>query len=71
MAYGFDTVGAEEIVAFAVPENAPSIAVMKRLKMVADPSRDFDHPRVPDEHAALKLHVVYSLKPDAFNRSGA
>jgi RimJ/RimL family protein N-acetyltransferase len=71
VAYGFDTVGAKEIVAFAVPDNAPSIAVMKRLKMVADPSRDFDHPRVPDEHAALKPHVVYSLKPDAFNRSGA
>lgn len=70
-AHGFDAIGADEIVAFAVPENAPSIAVMKRLGMVADPSRDFDHPRVPDEHAALKPHVVYSLKPDAFNRSGA
>ncbi|MCO6392284.1 GNAT family N-acetyltransferase [Aliihoeflea aestuarii] len=71
VAHGFDTVGADEIVAFAVRENAPSIAVMKRLGMVADPSRDFDHPRVPNEHAALRPHVVYSLKPDAINRSGA
>lgn len=69
--YGFESLRLGEIVAFAVPQNAPSIAVMKRLGMTADPSRDFDHPRVPEEHAALRPHVVYSLEPEAFNRSGA
>ena len=32
-----------------------------RLGMTADPSADFDHPDIPDSHAALKRHVFYRL----------
>lgn len=50
-----------EIVSFAVWNNEPSIAVMRRIGMKPDPSGDFDHPRVPDTHPHLKRHVLYRL----------
>jgi hypothetical protein len=34
--------------------------------MSADPSRDFDHPGVPDSHPQLKRHVFYSLSRRAY-----
>jgi RimJ/RimL family protein N-acetyltransferase len=61
LAYGFQTLGLDEIVSFAVAENHRSTAVMKRLGMTADPSADFDHPSIPDSHPALKRHVLYRL----------
>ncbi|RWM23376.1 MAG: N-acetyltransferase [Mesorhizobium sp.] len=61
LAYGFETLGLEEIVSFAVKNNSRSTAVMERLGMVADPASDFDHPGIPDSHAALKRHVFYRL----------
>lgn len=36
LAYGFETLGLEEIVSFAVKDNSRSTAVMERLGMVAD-----------------------------------
>lgn len=61
LAHGFDRLKLSEIVAFAVEANAPSIAVMKRIGMSADPERDFDHPRVPATHPELVRHVVYGM----------
>ncbi|MDX8524099.1 GNAT family N-acetyltransferase [Mesorhizobium sp. MSK_1335] len=61
LAYGFDTLGVNEIVSFAVADNHRSTAVMKRLGMSADPASDFDHPDIPDSHPALKRHVLYRL----------
>lgn len=61
LAHGFETLGLEEIVSYAVASNAPSIAVMRRLGMQPDSTCDFDHHRVPDSHPALKRHVVYTL----------
>ncbi|WP_192355701.1 GNAT family N-acetyltransferase [Mesorhizobium mediterraneum] len=61
LAYGFETLGLEEIVSFAVRNNSRSTAVMERLGMTADPARDFDHPGIPDSHAMLKRHVFYRL----------
>ncbi len=39
--WGFRTLALSEIVAFTLPENAPSRAVMRRLGMRHDPDRDF------------------------------
>ncbi|CDX13033.1 putative acetyltransferase [Mesorhizobium sp. ORS 3324] len=61
LAYGFETLGLDEIVSFAVAENHRSIAVMRRLGMRADPGAGFDHPAVPDSHPHLKRHVLYRL----------
>ncbi|PBB21084.1 GNAT family N-acetyltransferase [Mesorhizobium sp. WSM4313] len=61
LAYGFETLGVDEIVSFAVADNHRSVAVMKRLGMQADAGADFDHPSVPDSHPHLKRHVLYRL----------
>ncbi|MDK1378351.1 MULTISPECIES: GNAT family N-acetyltransferase [unclassified Sinorhizobium] len=66
--YGFTERRLGEIVSFAVPANARSTAVMKRLGMRPDPNRDFDHPRVPDTHAHLKHHVLYAITADDWAR---
>ena len=58
---GFQERGLEEIVAFAVPANTRSTAVMQRIGMRHDPSRDFDHPFVPDSHIHLRLHAFYAV----------
>jgi RimJ/RimL family protein N-acetyltransferase len=60
IAHGFEDLGLEEIVAFTVPANAASQAVMARLGMRADPARDFEHPALSEGHP-LRLHVLYAL----------
>jgi RimJ/RimL family protein N-acetyltransferase len=62
LAFGFETLGRDEIVSFAVWNNHRSTAVMERIGMTADPSRDFDHPGVPESHPQLKRHVFYALE---------
>ncbi|MFI4951241.1 MAG: GNAT family N-acetyltransferase [Caulobacterales bacterium] len=52
---------APEIVAITARTNLRSQAVMRRLGMVHEPWRDFDHPKVADD-SPLKAHVTYSLK---------
>lgn len=59
--YGFDALGLERIVSFAVADNHRSTAVMRRIGMSARPELDFDHPTVPDTHPQLKPHVVYEI----------
>ncbi|MAS12540.1 MAG: GNAT family N-acetyltransferase [Nitratireductor sp.] len=61
LAFGFDKLGLEEIVSFAVVHNARSIAVMRRIGMHHDPNGDFDHPGVPESHPHLKRHALYRL----------
>ncbi|XUY25805.1 GNAT family N-acetyltransferase [Agrobacterium sp. rho-8.1] len=61
LAMGFDEKKLPEIVSFAVKDNQRSVAVMKRIGLIRDPSRDFLHPRVPDTHPHLKPHVTYAL----------
>lgn len=68
MRLGFEDRGLDEIVSFAVPQNTRSIAVMDRLGMRPDPSRDFDHPRVPDSHPHLRRHVLYALRAKDWQR---
>jgi RimJ/RimL family protein N-acetyltransferase len=58
--YGFDVLGLAEIVAFTDRDNYRSLAVMRRLGMVRDPSRDFDFPEFPegDLRRAALVHCV-------------
>ena len=61
LAYGFETLGLDEIVSFTSPSNVRSWRVMERLGMRRDPADDFDHPRVP-EGSTLRRHVLYRLR---------
>ncbi len=63
VAFGFDELGFDEIVALTVPQNRASRRVMEKLGMVHRPEDDFDHPRVPTGHP-LSRHVLYRLKPE-------
>jgi len=58
LAFGFEKLELDEIIAFTVPANTRSQAVMHRIGMVRNPADDFDHPRVPDG-SPLKRHVLY------------
>lgn len=58
--YGFERIGLGEIVAFTVPENARSRAVMERLGMTRTDRDDFDHPSLPEGHR-LRRHVLYRI----------
>lgn len=64
LVHGFDEMDLDRIVAFAVTDNMPSIAIMQRIGMTARPELDFDHPGVPDTHPHLKRHVFYEMLPD-------
>ena len=61
--YGFEELGLDEVVSFTAVANMPSRRVMERIGMTHDPSRDFDHPRVPDGHP-LQRHVLYAISRD-------
>lgn len=60
LAFGFEVVGLDEIVAFTVPANVRSRAVMERIGMRHDSADDFDHPKLPVGHP-LRRHVLYRL----------
>lgn len=64
IADGFGRLGLDEIVAFTVPANDPSQALMRRLGMVRDAASDLDHPAVPEGHT-LRRHVLYRLRRGA------
>jgi RimJ/RimL family protein N-acetyltransferase len=61
LVHGFEEIGLERIVAYAVTGNAPSIAVMRRIGMTARPDLDFDHPGVPDDMPHLRRHAFYEM----------
>jgi ribosomal-protein-alanine N-acetyltransferase len=58
---GFYRLGISEMVAFTVPVNARSRAVMERLGMTHDPADDFDFHRFEPGHP-LRRHVLYRLQ---------
>lgn len=60
LAYGFRELALPEIVAFAAVPNLRSQAVMRRIGMVHDPKRDFDHPALPKGHR-LKRPVLWAI----------
>lgn len=64
LAYGFRELALPEIVAFTAVPNTRSQAVMRRIGMVHDPARDFDHPALPEGHR-LRRHVLFAItKPE-------
>ena len=68
--FGFEDAGLEEIVAFTVPHNRRSRAVMQRLGMTRREDDDFDHPLVEAGHPLLR-HVLYRLRRDAWREANA
>lgn len=59
--WGFGPGGLSEILAFTAATNLASQAVMRRIRMIPDPARDFDHPRLAQDHP-LRRHVVWSAR---------
>ncbi len=59
--YGFNQLNLKEIVAFTPIQNLRSQLVMKRIGMHNNPSHNFDHPKLAEEHP-LKKHVLYRLR---------
>ncbi|HTV96253.1 MAG TPA: GNAT family N-acetyltransferase [Steroidobacteraceae bacterium] len=59
---GFEVLRLPEIVAFTVPSNGRSRAVMERLGMQMD-AATFEHPGVPEGHV-LRTHCNYRLSRD-------
>ena len=64
LAYGFGTLGLDEIVSFTVPGNRRSIRVMEKLGMTRDPADDFDHPVLPEGHR-FRRHVLFRIRRGA------
>lgn len=57
---GFARIHLDRIVAFTVPANQRSQALMQRLGMQRDPDHDFAHPRLPGNHP-LSGHWLFRL----------
>ncbi len=62
--HAFGELGLDEVVAFTVPANLRSQAVMQRLGMAQDAAGTFDHPRLPAGHR-LRRHLLYRLARSA------
>ena len=61
LAFGWDVLQLDEIVAMAVPSNHASVRVMEKLGMRRSPADDFDHPRMAPGHS-LRRHVLYRIR---------
>jgi len=70
LAFGFGTLGLDEIVSFTVPANLRSRRVMERLGMTRSPADDFDHPRLPAGHP-IRAHVLYRLRRERWTALAA
>jgi RimJ/RimL family protein N-acetyltransferase len=62
---GFAELRLPSIVAFTVPGNVRSRAVMERLGMTHDARDDFDHPEL-EEGDPLRRHVLYRLTAEGW-----
>ncbi|HEY7335813.1 MAG TPA: GNAT family N-acetyltransferase [Bryobacteraceae bacterium] len=63
--FGFNNLGLEEIVSFAVVDNARSMAVMRRIGMTY--SEQFDHPDLEKGHR-LRRHVLYRISKSGWRQ---
>jgi RimJ/RimL family protein N-acetyltransferase len=64
LAFGFEQLGLEQIVALTAAGNLRSRRVMERLGMQRDPAEDFIHPGVPADHP-IAAHVLYRITAHA------
>ena len=61
VAFGFESLGLEEILSWTTVDNAASRRVMERIGMTRDAADDFDHPlRSPSD--PTRPHVLYRLR---------
>lgn len=60
LTFAFEQLDLPQVLAFTVPANLPSQALMQRLGMQRDPTEDFLHPLLPKDHP-LRPHVLYRL----------
>ncbi|WP_271410629.1 GNAT family N-acetyltransferase [Pseudomonas sp. Q1-7] len=60
LAFAFERLLLAEVLAFTVPANQRSWALMLRLGMQRDLDGDFEHPLLPEGHP-LRGHVLYRL----------
>jgi RimJ/RimL family protein N-acetyltransferase len=60
LAFGFEQLGLEQIVALTAAGNLRSRKMMERLGMQRDPAEDFIHPGLPAEHP-IAAHVLYRI----------
>jgi len=67
LAFGFDTLGLDEIVSFTTATNVRSQRVMQRIGMSYDPADDFDHAAYAAGHP-LRRHVLYRARRPAPDR---
>lgn len=65
--FAFNSLQADEIVAFTVPHNIRSRRVMDKLGMQYSVGDDFDHPLVAEGHP-LRRHVLYRIKRTIFTQ---
>jgi RimJ/RimL family protein N-acetyltransferase len=65
LAFGFETLGKDEIVSVTTVGNERSQAVMRRIGMHRNPADDFAHPNLPDGHR-LQPHVLYRISREAW-----
>ncbi|SDU26868.1 Protein N-acetyltransferase, RimJ/RimL family [Pseudomonas pohangensis] len=59
--FAFEQLALPQVLAFTVPANLPSQALMQRLGMQRDPAEDFLHPLLPKNHP-LRPHLLYRLE---------
>jgi RimJ/RimL family protein N-acetyltransferase len=68
LAFAFDDLGLDQVVAFTTPGNLRSRRVMERLRMTRNPAEDFDRPNLPPGSPHCR-HVLYRLHKTAWNAS--
>lgn len=57
--WAFANLDIPEVVAITAETNVRSQAVMTKIGLVRDPARDFDHPKLAEDHP-LRRHVFFS-----------
>ncbi|MHB8531065.1 MAG: GNAT family N-acetyltransferase [Caulobacteraceae bacterium] len=70
LSWAFANLDISEIVAYTSRANARSRGVMRRIGMIRDPARDFDHPSLAEGHP-LRRHIVYKMISDRAARGKA
>lgn len=60
LAFAFDTLGLDEVLAVTTATNYRSQKVMQRIGMTREPAEDFDDPTVPE--GPLRSNVLYRIR---------